>query len=276
MLMIPKPQTILTELNNWNASPSSSIFGISVPAHATIHTKSAWVEMFAAAALTYDVYGISVVISNDALGATAVGNIYDIGVGAAAAEVVLIPDILNSGPVSVRGVAIKEFYFPIFIPKGTRIAARHQSSVTVQPGNVSITLHGSNGMVGPNVFAGCDSYGADLATSKGTSHTVGNNGSYSAWANLGATLTRDYSALQLMATLGSAGTLASLSHYWQIGVNSTLLRHYMSTQSTSEDLGWIYPVQPLYGNFALGTQIMMRGQCSGTADNLTFGFLAFY
>lgn len=276
MLQVPKPQLCMPELNNWVATPGTATHGATVTAHATVNTKGSWAQIFAAATVTYDVFGISVMINNDSTSAAVTRNLYDIGIGGAGSEVVLIANILNTSPISTRGLAMREYFFPVFIPKGTRIAARKQSNITVKAGAVAMTLHGGGALAPWPTFSGADSYGTDTATSGGLAHTPGNTGAYSTWTNIGATLARDYHAIIPMVGTGSDTTMTALAVYLQIGISSTLLRHYCLTQSASEDVGWLYPVMPLYGHFATGTQMMLRATSNTTSEPLEFGFLAFY
>lgn len=125
------------------------------------NVKSAWVELVAAA--PFDVCGI--VIHGSMTASALTDALYDIGIGAAASEVVLLPDIKQTRLGSLNA-GFPSFFVPISIPAGTRIAARYQAS-----GNsvfkLALTLigAGSNYTLPGHRAA---SYGCNLAISKGT------------------------------------------------------------------------------------------------------------
>ncbi len=275
MLQIPKPQLVLPQINNMAATPSPSVNGVSVPAPAGTNTKSGWVELFAAASVTKDVYGISLLINADLTATSISRNLYDIGIGAAASEVVKVPNILHNGGSTYVTSVGREFFIPVFIPKGTRISIRHQSNIANQAANCSAWLHCGGGLPPWATFSGVNSYGTDTATSGGVAHTCGSSGTYSSWANLGATLTKDYSAI-LPMIVGADTTLGSLAAHLQLGISSVEMVKYLFITTTAEAIGAIVPSLPVYHKWASGTQMMLRATASGTGDPIEVGFLAFY
>lgn len=273
-LMLPRSQGGLIQ-HNLAATPSNVGNGTSVPAHATINTKSAWVQIFAAT--NFDVHGISLAIQNDAVSSAQIANLYDIGVGAAASEQPIISNLLNTGGTSTPTSGMKTYFFPLFIPKGTRISARHQSNVTIQPGVVTMFLHGGFDIPPWKSFQGADGIGIDTADSGGTTHTPGSSGTESTWANIGSTLARDYSAIMPIVSTGTDTTMTSLSGHVEIGINSTTLMEYYFATNNTEFVAAIFPTVPAYGFYPAGTQMMIRAEMSGTADtDLEFALLGFY
>lgn len=144
------------------------------------NVKSAWVELVAAA--PFDVCGI--VIHGSMTAAATINALYDIGIGAAASEVVLLPDIEQTR-LGSSNAGFPSFFVPISIPVGSRISARYQASgssifklaLTLVGASVNYQLPGHRAA----------SYGCSLATSKGTlidpgavAHTKG------AWVELTA------------------------------------------------------------------------------------------
>lgn len=279
MLIVPKTKSlILPPVHNLVATPSATAPGVAVTASASINTKGAWAQAFAAASVPYDVYGIWMIIILDSASATLTRSLYDIGIGGAGSEIVKIPNILNTGPSTLQNCTMGQlFFFPIFIPKGTRIAVRKQSNIGSEAANVTMWLVSGGGLSPWDVFTGCDSYGTDVATSGGLAHTPGNTGTYSTWANIGATLSRDYGAIVPMVGMGSDTTQTALMGYLQLGINSVNFGQYFYAVSNVEAMGYILPPAPLHNRWASGTQMMLRSTMSGTADdNYEFGFLAFY
>ncbi|MEP6827925.1 MAG: hypothetical protein ABJA10_07605 [Aestuariivirga sp.] len=267
---------VIPEVTNMNAVPQTGSNGTTVAASASLNTKGSWTQLLAAASVTYDVFAISLIINNDSAGAVATKNLYDIGIGGAGSEVVLIPNILNTGDVSTRAAPLREIIIPCFIPRNTRISARKQSNVASKTSSVQIILHGAQGLAPLPTFQGCDSYGTDVTTSGGLSLTPGASGTYSAWTNIGATLTRDYKCIIPLVGTGSQTAMTNIFYYMQLGVSSTAFRTWMFTTSSAEDVGWLYPEFPLFGNFKSGDQMQVRATGHTTSDNLEFGFLALY
>lgn len=126
---LPTGDAVTTASTHWQAS---------VVAHATPHTKGSWVELVAAT--TLDLYGIIVSLgTNIGANATDTSLLVDIGTGPSLSEVVAIPNLAMGYRGIVASTFTTEMYrFPIFIPAGTRIAARSQSAVTVKAATISL------------------------------------------------------------------------------------------------------------------------------------------
>ena len=89
--------------------------------------KGAWAQLYAST--TSDAFGLLICINTNTLSASSRGTLVDIGIGDIGSEVVLVPDLVagNAGAYIVGGIW---YYFPIFIPAGTRVSARGCSSRT--------------------------------------------------------------------------------------------------------------------------------------------------
>lgn len=261
--------------NNLSATPNTggAGWGTSVPAAGSANTKSGWVELIAST--NYNAFGFSLIIGGDSASATVVKNLFDIGIGAASSEQPLISNILhNSGGLFTSG-GYTQFY-PIYIPAGSRISARHQSNVASQAGRIQIFLHGIGDIPPWKAFSGAEGVGVDTSTSGGLSHTPGNTGAESTWTNIGSTLARRYGAFMPMIGTGSSTTMTSLAYHIEFGINSTALTEYYFCGNNTENISFVSPPGPFYGNFETGAQMMVRAECSGTADNLEFALLGFY
>lgn len=281
MLIVPKPHSLLLPpIHNLQATPANNpaTNGTTVAASASVNTKGSWVEIFAAATVAYDVFGITIFIANDVTTAASTRNLYDIGIGAAAAETVLVPNIMNAATTNLGNQpSPREIFIPIFVPKGTRIAMRKQSNIGSKTSSIAMFLHSGGGLPPWAVFTGCDSYATDTATSGGQAHTPGNSGTYSAWTNLGATLSRNYSAILPLIGVGSDAVMSQLTGYLDLGIDSVGFGKYMYLVSNLECIGAVIPNMPLYNRWPSGAQMMLRSTMSGTADdNYEFGFLALY
>ncbi len=194
MLLIPHRGATITEDNIASLSGER---GTSVASHATTaHTKNATYTTLVAAT-AYESFGIFVGITNTAVASTRTSVLVDIAVGAASSETVIIPNLI-AGNQSASGTAQGSgsyYFFPIRIAAGVRISATAQSVIVADTVNVTVHLlqHQIPGMwVGSRVTA----YGADTATSSGTSMSPG-NGVYATDVNLTASTTNPIRYLQV-------------------------------------------------------------------------------
>lgn len=171
-----------------------------VTANASAHTKGAWTELIAstaaeADALDIDVGGVSQSGVNTAV-------LLDIGVGAAASESVIIPDVaVGSAAFLVNSRLGISFRVPVKVPRGSRIAARIQSIVTGgKTASVSVRPVFSANPVPMGTTV--DVIGTDTSTSQAaaTSGTVGT------WTEIGTTV-RPYDALVFVPSMASAGVI---------------------------------------------------------------------
>lgn len=107
--------------------------GTSIDPGAVANTKGAWTELTAATAA--DIHALALALGGQHNAArTGAGWLLDVGIGAAGAEVVLLPDLsFSSSNVfnNIGGLWPSLFGpIPCYIPAGTRIAARAQCSTT--------------------------------------------------------------------------------------------------------------------------------------------------
>lgn len=249
---------------NLIATPSSTGLNGTTCTGGVAHTKGSWTQ--AIASTNFDVQWIDLIIGVTGSATTATECLLDVGLGPAT-EVVVMSNLL-AGYVGradaagntpfIRGISV-----PFFIPRGTRISTRCQGVQASKTINVMLFLHG--GARGPlPSFTRIDDYGTSLAASRGTSHTPGNTGAESAWANIGATTSRAYDAVMLMAT--GFGTAQNGRYYnWEIGYSSTSLGEYMTVTSTNE-FSTQAPLTPVFQQVPSGTQLQARAECSSTAQ----------
>jgi hypothetical protein len=152
----------------------SSSHGPTVTGSATLNTKGAYTQLTAATAR--EAQGFYLHIGSD----FNVGDcLFDVAVGAAGSEQVIVSNIKFSRPNDTYSAW---YYFPVRIPAGSRVACRIQAtsaSIQVWP---NIYLLPSSPMW-PAGFGRCTTYGANTATSGGTSvdggGTINTKGAYS-------------------------------------------------------------------------------------------------
>jgi len=239
-----------------------------------VGSKGGWAQVIAA--LDHDTYGLLICVNTNGAASASRNTVLDIGIGAAASEVVLIPDLIaGNAPSYITHGGGLWYFFPIAVPAGTRISARAQGSVVTafrvyvqamqQPFNPSMIKKASFvetiGMTAPT----------------GTALTPGTTNK-SAWVLLGATVNRCW-WWQIGAQVTSADTAhqASAVHLDLAVGNGTdynlILRDVVFMTSTNEQgaltpltIGCEVPVPA-------GSSIYVRAQSSGTADAL---FIAAY
>lgn len=102
---------------------------IAVAAHSTANTKGSWVEIEDSTPNAYK--ALAVGLSGASAAVAAVNGLLDIGVGAVASEVIVIPDVMYSITSGEIVSAVDRGVFPLEnqIAAGSRIAARTQATV---------------------------------------------------------------------------------------------------------------------------------------------------
>jgi hypothetical protein len=158
---------------------------VSLSAHASANTKGAYTELVSAAGNTYDKYGIGLQILQDPAQFTR-DCLFDIAIGEAGVEVVVLSNILYSMPTHAGGLCGA---FPLFIPRGVRIAVCFQSSTGSSTNKVVPTWFSRNAWVRKLTY--CDTYGADTSDSGGLSVDPGAAAdTQGAWTLLSASTSR--------------------------------------------------------------------------------------
>ncbi len=182
-----------TPQNRWEKQESS----VSAPAGALgtsltpgNNTKGTWAQLISST--TNDSYGVIVHINSGFTAAAARSMLVDIGTGAAASEVVLIPDLLCEGADATERGAVT-FFFPLFIPASTRIAARasvNNATVGTIRANVTLLQKPSRPeLIRFGTFV--RAFGVTAATSKGTTVTPGASGAEGSWTQVGSATAED-------------------------------------------------------------------------------------
>ena len=108
--------------------------GVLVNAHASAHTKGSWTEIIAST--TYATSWL--MVTAGALRTTLQNHLFDIGIGASTAEVVLIPNLFHSLEASSNPQP-RQYLLPLGVPAGSRLSARTQGSVG--GGGLNLALH---------------------------------------------------------------------------------------------------------------------------------------
>jgi hypothetical protein len=174
----------------------------------------------------------------------------------------------------------QHYDFPIFLRAGATLAvrARKNGATAATTGRIVVHLFGDPSR--PEQWwcgQGIESLGIDEGTSKGTAHTPGNSGAFSAYATIG-TSTRRYGNLAL-AINGSDGVMTAVGYYWQIGIGSAqapgtpTFYHANSTGEVSARSSFLHSIPC---DIPAGTALRVRGTASGTAEAHNVAFYGVY
>ncbi len=182
----------------------------------------------------------------------------------------LIPSLLvSTGVPSATLAAVLEFEFPIWIPAGASIGIQARSAAAATPPVMRAVAHAYGGNKNPaSWWTGqrVTAIGIDAANSRGTTHTPGGTGTFSAWTNFGSTLDADCGALQ-WAVSGAFASAAWTQLYYemQFGVASAMIGAPIMHSTTTAEQGWSAPIGLIFRSLPSGTQLMVRGTCSAAA-----------
>lgn len=155
------------------------------------NTKSAYSQLIASTARDY--HGLIVTLNANSVAST-VSYLGDLAIGGAGSERVILPNIAWGAPGTSQQLCTS-FFVPIFIPKGSRIAYRAQSSSGSQ--NITVRLWGFTSKVHvPNALSGlATNYGVNTSTSLGTTMTSGTAGVKGSYAEIISSTTSEINFL---------------------------------------------------------------------------------
>jgi hypothetical protein len=131
----------------------------------------------------------------------------DVGIGAAAAEQVLVPNLWFYQSVNANDHGKPSAFFPVRIPKGTRIATRGQSSQISSTFPQVLTLFPVGGLRSHQPYSGVLDIGTDAANSRGTAILIPASGT-GGYVQLTASLSR--SVRMLLVRIGSPFSLSDV------------------------------------------------------------------
>lgn len=238
------------------------------------NTMGSWVDVFGGT-LTSDAYGIYL---RPHEGESARPLLMDIGVDYAGGTnySVLIPQLAFSGPPAIASADNSEwigtgpFYFPLFIPAGSRVGARAQtSSLTLTAFNLLSHVlqkptHPELVRCGSKVQA----LGVQAASSDGTIYTPGTSGAVGAWTSLGTTLFDGFYLSPAWCIANSSVSNNSAIIEFAVGdaVNKRLIVQSLRCghAATGGAARWPYPTPALYQTLPAGSTIYVRGSDGGS------------
>jgi hypothetical protein len=182
----------------------SSLTTVGVVVTGGHNTPGSWATVIAAASNAVDACWMEVSIRAPTGSSTT--NAVDIGIGAAASEVVVANKLFAF--TSTSGLQVYNHYFPCSIPSGTRIAARSSNSASTDSTWVSVRLFDGS-FTETGGYAGVDALAFVSATTHGTLLTGGTAGVKGSYVQLIASTAVDYGGLFFLAGPGSVADAAA-------------------------------------------------------------------
>ena len=246
----------LWQLADRTILPAPAITTTTVTASATIHTKGAWSQLTAAA--PEDVTGIHLVLSGTATSAAVTNVLVDIGIGAAASEIVIVSGLQAGGATTVA-LGNVGFFLPLRIPNGVRVAARCQALIASDTVICQVAYETDGGGTKPS-YAAVDTYGPDTANSRGVLLSQNNT----TWTQIVASTTNDIDALLFVPDFYDDTTQTALNAQYQIGVGAAAAEQVVFTSSWRQATTEIqYPMLvadsvPTPCNIPAGSRISIR------------------
>jgi hypothetical protein len=269
------PFTQATWQSNFDATPSDTAPGTAVTSSGTTHTKGTYVSLIDP--VTFDSDMLMLMLADTATSTVNTDMLLDIAIGptGGGSEQIIVPDLLcgwTQAGTNRQGHAA--IYLPIRIPKGVRLSARNQALIVSDVVDVQAVLSGGSGLNFP-MYSGCDAYGVNSSgDSSGTSHTAGNTGAESAFANIGSTTSKAYKAIMFRCHPTNT-TTTNIAYHFEAGIGSTTLCEWYVLNTTTEETT-IFPQYPFPTRIPSGAQLQIRGEASGTAQAMDVAFYCFY
>ena len=239
--------------------------GTSVPSNATTLLDGAVTEIISAAANNQESWAISLHINGTGGSGTASEACLDILIGGATDDV-LIPALICGYGVS--GKVWTNYFFPLHIPQGKRIAAVHANVRTSVNARVVCHLYGGSPppfRVGRKVTT----YGTQVNNARGQAVVPTASAGAASVTEMTASTTEDHFAFMPGFQPETDTTVSALSFNIGIGVGAATeerIGTWIFTTSTSEDSGGPWPNMPAFQDVPAGSRLTMLASNSGAND----------
>lgn len=126
MLYLSQPSNLYAGFERNHVGRPSTGPGTSVTPGTT--SKGSWTQAIASAST--DVFGIFIYIYSNGTAASSRNTVLDIGIGPSGSEIVIVPDLICGNASTIQTGFGVGYFFPLFIPAGSRVSVRGQSTVT--------------------------------------------------------------------------------------------------------------------------------------------------
>lgn len=239
----------------------ASTQGTTVTTSASAHTKGSWTELIAST--LFDANWALIAIGSNTSGAGG-QLLVDIGIGSST-EQPLFPNLFYHVPPTGTNNGLAYYLFPCFIPRGSRLSARSQSSFAASITSEVVVYLFHNHLLGGNPGGGCRDYGG-IATSRGVNVDPGTTpNADSGWVEVTAATEFDHNWICVAGQFGDRSLSAATRWLLDIGVGAATEQEFISdlifSADTTRDM-------PLVGNVCFpcfipkGTRLTARARCN--------------
>jgi len=272
-LFLPKQRANQREAN-FSGQPSFT-WGTVLTSHTVAHEyPTTYTQLIASTA--FDTDWVSINLHSNFAIATDTDSIVTIYAGAGGSEQILIADLL-AGWTNVfegQGLNTKTYGFPLRIPAGTRLSARHRSIRTSTAVTCMIELFGGGGghhWTGTRVEG--VGLGAVSTSSQGTAVTPGTT-SEGSFTTIGSATVYDWGYVVPMMAGNVDVTMLNDIVSADLGVGGVALGgldEWLFCAFTSESSGPYRGQIGRYTHIPAGTTLQLRAQATGSAEAKDFG-----
>lgn len=170
---------------------------------------------------------------------------------------------------------------PIWIPAGASIGAMVRQANPFGAQTIKVFAQAFGGNRNPaSWWCGqrVSTIGITASRSTGQSHTPGNSGSFSSWANLGSPLGAACGALQFISGGEYAfnGTWLEVFYHMEFGVAGARIGPPLMRLITDQERGWWAPTGPIFKSLPAGTQLQVRGAGHTTSQAISVAAYAIH
>ena len=247
------------------------------------NVKGSWVQITAATSFAYD--SVTLILLQPVTDGGGDSFLVDIGIGAAASEIVVVPNIHFDGSRgSFADWTATITLLPITVASGSRLACRCQAFGAAGSRTIDVFVVGRSGgsnlnraITGPVV-----AYGVLTASTNATlvdQGAVANT--YGAWTQIVLSTSSAHNFLQVLVTNNdqNIGTAINNVFDFQVGLGGvgveTIIGQFRF--GVSNGVGIVSIPAPLFAQIPSGTRIIARCKCdsvTASARNATFMILA--
>lgn len=245
-------------------------YGTIVAVGTTANTKGSWVQLIAGASIAYDCYKLVIKLHNVSSSGVARNILADIGIDTSGGSsyTPLIENLCASMVTTanvLRGASV--YSFPLFIPAGSSLAVRGQTSDTTNAtGYCGIIVYGRPSKPDKIVYGhAVETLGANTSNSQGVAVTANSTASFGSYTSIGTT-TKNWKNIQIGWGINNT-TITALSYRVDIAAGSNdqrLLMDNVGNGTTTEQLSFLQDPNSYY-NIPSGTALKAHIWCSGTA-----------
>lgn len=264
-----------SNVQNTRPVVTATNYGTAVTVNVNTTTYGAWSQLASSTDVAYDVYGILININNVGASNSIRNALYNIGVDNAGGTAydIKIPQLIGgSASPYYLGSGGLWYYFPLYIPAGSSIAAQAKGTVAATNTGVAIWLFGLPRRP-EAVRAGSwvDAYGIDNTNHRGTTITMGTTAD-GTLTSLG-TITRSGWWQQAAFTQADSSMTASAIHV-DIAVgastarNKILIENQLYVVTAAEQISSNPNFMGSYNNAAAGEILYGRAQSGAASDTL--------